>query len=103
VPAEVAAGIVDDLRQLSNVEGARALERRAIDPASLIVLIQVVGGALGVVGSAWALIDRIRKSLSARKVTGAAITLPNGTRVELDEVTEEQLARLMAASGRAES
>jgi hypothetical protein len=96
--ADVMVGIVEDIRKLPDVEGVRALEPRAIDPASLMILVEVAGNALTVAGAAWTLIDRIRTGLRERKITGATITLPNGTRIEFDNVTEDQIAKIMSAA-----
>jgi len=93
---EASTALLDELRSLPDVESARALEQRAIDPASVMLMIKIAGGVLSTATSAWGLIDQIRKSLKKKKVTGATITLPNGTRIELDQVSEEHIARLFA-------
>ena len=96
VSTEDSAAILEELLELASVKSARALEPRAIDPGSIMLMIEILGGALGVATSAWAFIEQIRTSLKRKKVTGATITLPNGTKIELDSVSEEQVAHLIS-------
>jgi hypothetical protein len=90
--------LLDELLTLPDVEDARALEQRAIDPASVMLIVEIAGGVLSAATSAWSLIDKIRTSLKKKNVTGATITLPNGTKIELDSVSEDQVARLFAGA-----
>ena len=98
VSDEESTALLKDLQNLPDIEGARALEQRAIDPASVMLMIEIASGVLSAAASAWSLIDQIRTSLGKKKVAGATITLPNGTKIELDDVSEDQIARLVAGA-----
>jgi hypothetical protein len=92
--------LLTELRGDAAVSGARALERRALDPQSAMALIQVASGVLGVATTAWGLVERIRKALNARKIVGTHLTLPNGTRVDIDKIDAEQLQALIGGAGK---
>ena len=93
---EVMAAVLSDLRGDNTVQSVRPLQQRSLDPQNMMALIQVATGVLSTAGTAWALIDKIRKALHSQKVKGAHVTLPNGARVDIDEIDQEQLGNLMA-------
>ncbi len=93
---ETMAAVLSDLRDDEAVQSVRPLQQRSLDPQNMMALIQVATGILSSVGTAWALIDKIRKALHSQKVKGAHLTLPNGTRVDIDEIDQEQLGQLIA-------
>jgi hypothetical protein len=90
------AAVLSDLRDDEAVQSVRPLQQRSLDPQNMMALIQVATGVLSTAGTAWALIDKIRKALHTQKVKGAHLTLPNGTRVDIDQIDEEQLGQLIA-------
>jgi hypothetical protein len=100
VPADTMAAVLSDLRNVQTVVGARPLEQRALDPQGMMALIQVASGVLTAAGTAWTLIDKIRKALHTQKIKGAHLTMPNGTRVDIDQIDEEQLGQLIGGGGK---
>jgi hypothetical protein len=92
--------LVRAVRKVAEVRDVRMLEPRALDLGSVFVLIEVAGSVLAAVDAAWQLVERLRKVLGPKRLSGARITLPNGVRIELDQVTEEQLAQLIGPGPR---
>ena len=98
VPVETMAAVLSELREAQAVKGARPLEQRSLDPQSIKALIEVASGVLGAAGSAWTLVDKIRTALHSKKIVGAHLTMPNGTRVDIDQIDEEQLGKLIGGA-----
>jgi hypothetical protein len=96
---EAAGRIAEALRGIDDVQSARSLQTRAIDPGTAMFILEVVGSALAAVGSAWELITKIREAVGPKKFEGARITLPNGTRIELDSITRDELKELIESGG----
>src|SRR5437016_4134540 len=94
VDPSAAEDIVTTLITIDQVESARALKLRAIDPASVIVLVQSVGGVIGSINALWDLVTKIRERLGRDRIHGARVTLPNGTRIDLESVTRDELAQV---------
>lgn len=99
VDPSAAEDIVTTLITIDQVESARALELRAIDPASVIVLVQSVGGVIGSINALWDLVTKIRERLGRDRIHGARVTLPNGTRIDLESVTRDELAQVIELAG----
>lgn len=95
VPAGTMASLLSELGNDATVKSARRLQERALDPQSMKALVEVAGGVLTTLSSAWALVDKIRQSLHSRKIVGAHLTMPNGTHVDVDQIDEEQLGQLL--------
>jgi hypothetical protein len=100
LPAETMEAVLSELRDVQAVKSARPLEQRALDPQSIMALVEVASGVLGAATSAWTLIDKIRKALHSRKVMGAHLTIPNGMRVDIDQIDEEQLGQLIGGASK---
>jgi hypothetical protein len=99
VDAETARDLATTLSTIDQVKSARALQPRAIDAASAMVLINFVGGVLGNINALWDLITKIREVLGKKRIRGTRITLPNGARIELESVTRNELAQLIELAG----
>jgi hypothetical protein len=89
------------LNAIDQVKSARPLEPRAIDAASAIVLVESVGGVLASINALWDLVTKIRERLGRDRIRGTRITMPNGTRIELESVTRDELARLIEPASEA--
>jgi hypothetical protein len=89
------------LPTIDQVKSARALQMRAIDPGSAMVLVELVGGVLGSVAAVWELVTKLRNVLGSDRINGARVTLPNGARIELESVTRDELAHLVKLAGAA--
>ena len=94
-----AGDLAATLSTFEQVKTARALELRAIDAASAMVLIDIVGGVLGNIAALWELVTKIREVLGKKSVRGTRVTLPNGARIELESVTRDELAQLIELAG----
>ena len=100
VQEQNAAGAIEQIAKIPNVEEARLLQRRSIDMESAMAIIKVTGSVIGMASTAWNLILQIRRSLEQKQISGARLTLPNGTRIELDSVTEDQLVKIIDSSSK---
>jgi hypothetical protein len=100
VQEQNAAGAIEQIAKIPDVEEARLLQRRSIDVESAMAIIKVAGSVLGLASTAWTLILQIRRSLEQKQISGARLTLPNGARLELDSVTEDQLVKIMESSSK---
>jgi hypothetical protein len=101
VDPSTAADLATTLTTIDQVKSARALQMRAIDPGSAMMLVEFVAGVLGSVTAVWELVTKLRKVLGSDRVRGACLTLPNGARIELESVTRDDLARLVELAGAA--
>lgn len=96
---ESAGAIAGALQQIADVQSARSLRTRAIDPGTAMFILELVGTALAAVGSAWELVTRIREAVGPKKIKGARITLSNGIRIEFDSITKNELKELIERGG----
>jgi hypothetical protein len=99
VDQSAAEDLATALTTIDQVKSARALQMRAIDLASAMVLVEFVGGVLGSVTAAWELVTKLRTVLGNDRVRGARVSLPNGARIELESVTRDELAHLVELAG----
>jgi hypothetical protein len=99
VDQSAAEDLATALTTIDQVKSARALQMRAIDPHSAMVLVEFVGGVLGGVTAVWDLVTRLRTVLGNDRVRGARVTLPNGARIELESVTRDDLAHVVELAG----
>jgi len=93
--ADVGDALAKELAGVAEIDQARRKQERSIDPQQVIVVLEVAAKALTTLAAAWELFRKVRDTLAARKVTGAKITLPNGARVELDAVTQDEVKKLV--------
>ncbi len=99
VAPSTAGDIAMTLNTIDQVKSARALQPRAIDVASAMVMIESVGGVLGSINTLWDLVTKIRERLGHDRIQGTRVTLPNGARIELESVTRDELAQLIELAG----
>jgi len=79
------------------VARTRVKQERMIDLATIKMILEVAGTAVGTATAVWTFIDKVRTALRAKGVKGAAVTLPNGARVDLDHATAKSVAALLEA------
>jgi hypothetical protein len=101
VDPSAAEDLATALTSIAQVKSARALQMRAIDPTSVMMLVEFVGGVLGSATAVWELVTKLRTVLGSDRVRGARVTLPNGARIELESVTRNDLAQLVELAGAA--
>ena len=95
ISPDVGDALAKELAGLADVDVARRKQERSIDLQQVIVVLEVAGKALTTLAAAWELFKKVRDTLAARKVTGAKITLPSGARVDVDAVTQEEVAKIV--------
>jgi hypothetical protein len=83
-----------------SVVDATLLQPRAVDLATVKLLLEVAGAVFSTGTAAWTFIDKLRESLRAKNIAGARLTLPSGKTVDLDAASEE---KILAALGTAQS
>ena len=84
-----------DLRTIQEVEDTGSGDERAIDPASVMLWVQVITGALTAVGTGAAVLEKIVGVLRGRGIKGAKIKLADGTTIDAEQISPEALATVL--------
>lgn len=87
-----------ELKNIAEVEDAGSLNARTIDAQSLALWVSVATGVLGIVKTGVPLIQSIIGMVRSKGIKGAKITLANGTTFTADEISPEDLEKLLASS-----
>jgi hypothetical protein len=80
-----------ELKGLSDVKGSGQFTPRGFGPEEIMLWIKVAGAIA-------TLVPKVVELLRKRRIEKAVITLPNGTKIEVDNVTAEEIQKLIAAS-----
>ena len=98
VPSDSEGGVVEELRNelgtLEEVEGVSGAQR-SIDAGTITMILQIAGTAFATAGAALPVLERVIGIFRRKKVTGATIELPDGTKISVDNTTPEQLQELL--------
>jgi hypothetical protein len=89
----------DTLKTLDTVADAGADPDRGVDPASIMVWVQVVSGVLGAVSTAVPIVKKVIETIRGKGISGAKIKLPNGVEVAVDNASADEIERLLQAVG----
>ena len=87
-----------ELTSINEVQDAGSMRSRSIDAQSLMLWVSVATGVLGVVKTGVPLIQSITGMFRSKGIKGAKITLANGTSFTADEISPEDLEKLLASS-----
>lgn len=87
------------LKNLNEIQDAGSIASRSVDPASIMIWIQVVSGMLGLVATGMPVIEKIIKMIRSKGISGAIIKLPNGTELPVDNASGSDIAKLLTALG----
>ena len=93
-----AEGIGEALSALPAVESAEPSRTRSFDPASVMLLVQLGGSVLGVVGTAVPIIKQIVDTIRGKGVRGAVIEFPGGGKLSVDQASVSDIERLIRAA-----
>lgn len=95
LPKETPAAEVEafqaELRQLAEIKGAGLYAPKGVGPEGLIIWVKLIEAAVPLVVQ---VVDMLRK----RRIEKAIITLPSGSKIEVDKATAEEIQRLVAAA-----
>ncbi len=87
------------LKEIDSVDDAGSkISRTGIDPATLMLWIQVASGVLSIGSAGIVIIQKIKEIFRRKKVLGATIKLTNGTKISLDESSAEEIAKILEAT-----
>lgn len=93
-PPEEIAAIQRELRSIQDVKASGVFKPKGISPADIKIWVELAGLVLPLITS---VVDMLRK----HKIEKATITLPNGTKLETDKASAEEIDRLVHAAGSA--
>jgi hypothetical protein len=102
---EVPGGLSEEvLKELeSTISGLEPVKKvghtsgdRSLDPASLMLWMELIGGALTVVATAVPLIEKIVGMFRNKKISGVKISMPDGTAVSVDDCTSDDIRKLIS-------
>jgi hypothetical protein len=101
VPDGVSEDVVRELElAISGMEPVKKVghssEDRGLDPGSLMLWMEVIGGVLTVVSTAVPFIEKIASIFRTRKITGVKISLPDGTELSVDDCTSDDIKKLIS-------
>lgn len=95
LPKETPVADVDalktELEELSGVKGAGVYTPRGIGPEEIMIWVKLASAIAPLVTQ---VIEMVRK----RRIEKATITLPSGTKIEVDKATAAEIEKLIQAS-----
>ena len=86
------------LRADSAVDDAGRFEPRGVDPASILLWVQIAGGVITATTATVALVERMVKLLRGKGIKGATITLPDGAVLQVDSASTNDIEQLLKAT-----
>jgi hypothetical protein len=99
---EQRAEIETALRTDSDIDSTGRFEPRGggIDPASILLWVQIAGGIVTAAGGAAVLVERVVRLLRGKGIKGATITLADGAVLQVDSATASDIERLLKGAAR---
>jgi hypothetical protein len=91
IPAAEVEAIQTELRQLADIKGAGVYTPKGLGPEELMIWVKLAGAVVP-------LVMQVVEMLRKRRIEKATITLPNGSKIEVDKASAEEIERLMAAA-----
>lgn len=85
----------NDLRAVDGVDDAGSEDARSVDPLTLGVWVQLIGGLLGSLDSGASVVQKIAETIRGKGIKGAKIKFANGTTLSVDEISSKDLQKLM--------
>jgi hypothetical protein len=89
-----------EFETLDGVAAADSVATRSLEPATAMIVIQLISGVLGAVATAVPLIQKIREVIRGKGISGAIIKLPNGVEISIDNATATEIERILNRVGR---
>ncbi len=87
------------LKEIDSIDDAGSVtSRTGIDPATLMLWIQVASGVLSIGSAGIVIAQKIKEIFRRKKVLGATIKLTNGTEISLDKSSAEEIANVLEAT-----
>ncbi len=83
---------------LRDVEGVVETSSDTRSLTAALLLVKVVGGALADVATTVPIVEKVIGMIRGKGVTGAKIELPDGTRIEVDNASVDDIERLLTAA-----
>ncbi len=90
-PPEAIAALQAELETLREVKASGVFKPKGITPADVKIWVDLAALVLPLITK---VVDMLRK----RKIEKATITLPNGTKLETDKATAEEIERLVTSA-----
>ena len=98
VPDSELESLQAELATIIEVQDAGSMSSRSIDAQSLALWVSVATGVLGIVKTGVPLIQSIIGMVRSKGIKGAKITLANGTSFTADEISAEDLEKLLTST-----
>ena len=87
------------LKDIDSVDNAGSMaSRTVVDPASIMLWVQVASGVLSIGSAGIVIAQKIKEIFHRKKVLGATIKLTNGTEISLDKSSAEEIAKILEAT-----
>ena len=87
------------LKEIDSVDDAGSVSSRSgIDPASIMLWVQLATGVLGVTSTGIVIAQKLKELFQKKRVSGARVKLPNGTEISLDTGSAEEIAKIIEAA-----
>jgi hypothetical protein len=87
-----------ELRELDGIADVGSMEALSVSPQEVMLWVQTAAGVIGVATAVVPLLEKIRGLFRKKSVRGAQVTLGDGTVIKFDDVTADELERLLQAA-----
>jgi len=89
--------IQSKVKDLDVITDTGCMATRSLDPASVMVWVQLVSGTLSVVATGVTLIQKVIEIIRNKSISGATIKLPNGAEISVDNATASDIEKCLRA------
>ena len=87
-----------ELRELDGIDDVGSMDALSVTPQEAMLWVQTAAGVIGLATAAVPLFEKIRGLFRKKSVRGAQVTLGDGTVIKFDDVTADELERLLKAA-----
>ena len=92
-PEDVQA-IKDQLSDIDTITDVGHISTRNLDPSSMIIWVQLIGGTLSAAVTAVSVIQKVIDIIRNKPIKGATIKFTNGTEVSVDHATTVEIEKV---------
>lgn len=90
-----AEALQNEVKALDVTIDTGCMATRSLDPASIIIWVEIASATLGVLTTAATLFHKITEIIKKNKISGAKIKLPNGVEFSVDNATVTDIEKCL--------
>lgn len=85
----------NELRDIDEVEEVGSGNARAIDPASIMVWVTLIGTVVNNIDKAIPVFTKIKRLFQNKGIKGVKISKPDGTVISIDDTSAEDIVKIL--------